>query len=112
MAAQRATAETDQLASLNATAATVTNQNALLARLTSLSSSFKSIFVRPKSARHVSYDRFAATTASSTLVSTNGSNEKRETEFKLRLFSTNAEINTNSGILKKNLLLSILIVLN
>lgn len=98
MAAQRANAEIDQLASLNATAATVTNQNALLARLTSLSSSFKSIFVRPKSARHVSYDRFAATSANSTLVSTNGSNEKRETEFKLRLFSTNAEINTNSGI--------------
>jgi hypothetical protein len=104
---QRADDETAQLIALDATAAKVTNnQNALLARLTSLSSSFKSIFVRPKSARHVSYDRFANKSVISALPST--INEKRETEFKLRLFSTNNEIITK-GIY--NILINVIKIL-
>lgn len=91
-----------QLAALESTAATTAThqQSALLARLTSLSSTFKSIFVRPKSARLVSYEKFTSSTSTSSgpgaSNSSSGQIERRETanstEFKLRLFSTNESI--------------------
>lgn len=63
-----------------------THQSALLARLTSLSSTFKSIFVRPKASRMVSYDKFNASTNGNATNVTNGGGSSG-TEFKLKLFS-------------------------
>jgi hypothetical protein len=90
--------------------ATTTGHNAILARLSSISSTFKSIFVRPKNSRHVDLDSFAASTksaahhgptksheiAAASSTNTHGSNNNNG--YKLKLFSTNNEIDLSNGM--------------
>jgi hypothetical protein len=77
----------DASCSSMSTTSAATHQSALLARLTSLSSTFKSIFVRPKASRMVSYDKFngGSTNGNATNVTNGGGSGG--TEFKLKLFS-------------------------
>ena len=71
------------------------HQSALLARLTSLSSTFKSIFVRPKASRTVSYDKFGGNgngNGGGGGVTNTDKSGSGSTEFKLKLFSVSNEI--------------------
>ncbi|RNA19738.1 nuclear pore complex protein Nup153-like [Brachionus plicatilis] len=60
------------------------HQTAILARLSSISNTFKSIFVRPKNTKHIQLD---SVTASKTT--------KPPTDFKIKLFSTNSTNSSN-----------------
>ena len=67
------------------------NQNAILARLSSISSTFKSIFVRPKNTKLVDIKSIQ----NDTLLNTKSKQDSEPTKFKLELFSCSSTISTN-----------------